>query len=98
MKPLAYRIRPKVFEDIVGQDHLVGPTGVIRKMMDANQLCSMILYGPEGLGGRCGGIGFSLPSDSNHVIEANNSSDCRTIQNLFLALHSFPAADPSINS
>ena len=50
MKPLAYRIRPKVFEDIVGQDHLVGPTGVIRKMMDANQLCSMILYGPAGCG------------------------------------------------
>lgn len=50
MKPLAYRIRPKTFEDIVGQDHLVGPKGVIRKMLDANQLCSMILYGPAGCG------------------------------------------------
>ncbi len=50
MKPLAYRIRPKVFEDIVGQDHLVGPKGVIRKMLEANQLCSMILYGPAGCG------------------------------------------------
>ncbi len=50
MKPLAYRIRPKSFEDIVGQDHLVGPKGVIRKMLDANQLCSMILYGPAGCG------------------------------------------------
>ena len=50
MKPLAYRIRPKTFEDIVGQDHLVGPKGVIKKMLDANQLCSMILYGPAGCG------------------------------------------------
>ena len=50
MKPLAYRIRPKTFEDIVGQDHLVGPKGVIRKMLDSNQLCSMILYGPAGCG------------------------------------------------
>lgn len=50
MKPLAYRIRPKVFEDIVGQDHLVGPKGVIKKMLDSNQLCSMILYGPAGCG------------------------------------------------
>ncbi len=50
MKPLAYRIRPKSFDDIVGQDHLVGPKGVIRKMLDANQLCSMILYGPAGCG------------------------------------------------
>ncbi len=50
MKPLAYRIRPKAFDDIVGQDHLVGPKGVIRKMLNANQLCSMILYGPAGCG------------------------------------------------
>lgn len=50
MKPLAYRIRPNTFEDIVGQDHLVGPKGVIRKMIDSNQLCSIILYGPAGCG------------------------------------------------
>lgn len=50
MKPLAYRVRPKTFDDIVGQDHLVGPTGVIRKMLQANQLFSMILYGPAGCG------------------------------------------------
>ncbi len=50
MKPLAYRIRPKSFDDIVGQDHLVGPKGVIRKMLDSNQLFSMILYGPAGCG------------------------------------------------
>ncbi|MCR5114010.1 MAG: replication-associated recombination protein A [Acholeplasmatales bacterium] len=50
MKPLAYRVRPKTFDDIVGQDHLVGPKGVIRKMLDNNMLCSMILYGPAGCG------------------------------------------------
>lgn len=50
MKPLAYRVRPKSFDDIVGQDHLVGPKGVIRKMIDANQIFSMILYGPAGCG------------------------------------------------
>lgn len=50
MKPLAYRIRPKNFSDIVGQDHLVGPKGVIKKMIDSNQLFSMILYGPAGCG------------------------------------------------
>lgn len=50
MKPLAYRIRPKAFEDIVGQDHLVGPKGVITKMLASNQLCSLILYGPAGCG------------------------------------------------
>ncbi len=50
MKPLAFRIRPKTFDDIVGQDHLVGPKGVIRKMIESNQLFSIILYGPAGCG------------------------------------------------
>lgn len=50
MKPLAYRIRPKEFSDIVGQDHLVGPKGVITKMIENDSLFSMILYGPAGCG------------------------------------------------
>lgn len=43
MKPLAYLMRPKSFDDIVGQDNLVGPNGVIRKMVDNNHLFSFIL-------------------------------------------------------
>lgn len=50
MKPLAFRVRPTTFDDIVGQDHLVGPKGVIRKMIENNQIFSMILYGPAGCG------------------------------------------------
>ena len=50
MKPLAYRIRPKSFDEIVGQDHLVGKNGVITKMLNQNKLFSMILYGPAGCG------------------------------------------------
>lgn len=50
MKPLAYRIRPKNFNDIVGQDHLVGQKGVITKMINQNTIFSMILYGPAGCG------------------------------------------------
>lgn len=50
MKPLAYLMRPKSFDDIVGQDNLVGPNGVIRKMVDNNHLFSFILYGNPGCG------------------------------------------------
>ena len=50
MKPLAYRIRPNNFDDVIGQDHLVGPKGVIRKMLDQNKLSSLILYGKAGCG------------------------------------------------
>lgn len=50
MQPLAYRIRPKDFKDIVGQDHLVGSNGVITKMLNQGKLFSMILYGNPGCG------------------------------------------------
>lgn len=50
MKPLAYRLRPKTLDDIVGQDHLAGPKGVIRKMLETDKIFSLILYGPAGCG------------------------------------------------
>lgn len=50
MKPLAYLMRPKTFDDIVGQDHLVGKNGVITKMINSNHLFSFILYGNPGCG------------------------------------------------
>jgi len=50
LEPLACRLRPKSFSDIVGQDHLVGPNGVIKKMIDQKKIFSMILYGDPGIG------------------------------------------------
>lgn len=50
IRPLAYRARPKKLEDIVGQNHLIGETGVIRKMIDNEKMFSLILYGPPGIG------------------------------------------------
>lgn len=38
MMPLAYRIRPKEFKDIIGQDHLVGEKGIITKMLNQEKL------------------------------------------------------------
>ncbi|WP_170007773.1 replication-associated recombination protein A [Bacillus fonticola] len=50
MEPLAYRMRPKTIDDILGQTHLVGPGKMIRRMVEARRLSSMILYGPPGIG------------------------------------------------
>ncbi|MGL4949903.1 MAG: replication-associated recombination protein A [Anaeroplasmataceae bacterium] len=50
MNPIAYKVRPKTFEEVIGQDHLVGSNGVIRKMIDNNNLTSIILYGKPGTG------------------------------------------------
>src|SRR3954470_17217768 len=46
--PLADRLRPKTLDEVVGQDHLLGPEGPIRRMADARRLSSMILWGPPG--------------------------------------------------
>lgn len=48
--PLAERLRPQKLDDIIGQRHLLGPDGVIRKSVRAGFLPSMILWGPPGVG------------------------------------------------
>ncbi|MET0271416.1 MAG: replication-associated recombination protein A [Phenylobacterium sp.] len=48
--PLADRLRPQTLAEVVGQDHLLGPEGPIRRMADAKRLASMILWGPPGTG------------------------------------------------
>ncbi|WP_312783751.1 replication-associated recombination protein A [Brevundimonas sp.] len=48
--PLADRLRPQTLEQVVGQDHLLGEGGPIRRMIEAGRLGSMILWGPPGTG------------------------------------------------
>ena len=48
--PLAERLRPNALKDYIGQSHLVGENGIIRKMIDAGRINSFILWGPPGVG------------------------------------------------
>ncbi|HRO32716.1 MAG TPA: replication-associated recombination protein A [Brevundimonas sp.] len=48
--PLADRLRPRALDQVVGQDHLLGADGPIRRMIDSGRLGSMILWGPPGTG------------------------------------------------
>jgi putative ATPase len=49
-KPLAFRMRPRTIDEVVGQQHLVADDKIIARMVKARQLTSMILYGPPGIG------------------------------------------------
>lgn len=49
-EPLASRLRPKSLDEIIGQSHLIGPNGSIRKLLERGKLQSMILGGPPGTG------------------------------------------------
>jgi putative ATPase len=50
IKPLAFRMRPRTVDEVIGQSHLVGEGKMIYRMVKARQLSSMILYGPPGIG------------------------------------------------
>lgn len=48
--PLAERVRPATLDDLLGQEHLTGKEGVLRKSIEAGNVPSMILWGPPGVG------------------------------------------------
>ena len=48
--PLAERMRPQSMEDVVGQPHLLGPKGALRRLTSGGRLPSMVLWGPPGTG------------------------------------------------
>ena len=48
--PLADRVRPRNFDEISGQSHLIGKNGIIRKMIDRQRISNMIFFGPPGTG------------------------------------------------
>ncbi len=49
-RPLADLLRPETLDDVVGQDHILGPGGALRTMLEAGALSSLILWGPPGCG------------------------------------------------
>ena len=48
--PLAERLRPRTFADFVGQDHLLAENQSLRQAIESDQVPSLILWGPPGLG------------------------------------------------
>ncbi|WP_404380646.1 replication-associated recombination protein A [Caenispirillum salinarum] len=49
-RPLADRLRPRTLDEVVGQDHLIGPDGPLGRMVRAGKLQSIVLWGPPGCG------------------------------------------------
>lgn len=49
-RPLADDIRPRALEDVVGQRHILGSNGMLRRIVESGQIPNMIFYGPSGTG------------------------------------------------
>ncbi|WP_456274914.1 replication-associated recombination protein A [Bacillus sp. AK031] len=71
MKPLAFRMRPRTINDVIGQEHLVGEGKIIDRMVKAKQLSSMILYGPPGIGKTS--IASAIAGSTNYAFRTLNA-------------------------
>ena len=49
-KPLADELRPSSLDDVVGQKHILGENGMLRRIVESGQIPNMIFYGPSGTG------------------------------------------------
>ena len=90
--PLAEKLRPKTLDDVLGQEHLTGENGTIRKMLENDTLNSLIFWGPPGTGKttlaeiiseNSGRKFFKLSAVSSGVKEVREVIEDAKKQNLF---------------
>lgn len=90
--PLAEKLRPKTLEDVLGQEHLTGEKGTIRKMIENDTLNSLIFWGPPGTGKttlaeiiseKSGRKFFKLSAVSSGVKDVRDVIEDAKRQNLF---------------
>lgn len=90
--PLAEKLRPKTLEDVLGQEHLTGEKGTIRKMIENDTLNSLIFWGPPGTGKttlaeiiseKSGRKFFKLSAVSSGVKDVRDVIEDAKKQNLF---------------
>ena len=75
MQPLADLLRPKNFDEMVGQSALVGTYGVLRRFMESGRFSNMIFYGPPGVGKTTAATILANASDKTlHRLNATTAS------------------------
>ncbi|MDO8525913.1 MAG: replication-associated recombination protein A [Candidatus Omnitrophota bacterium] len=81
-EPMAARMRPRSLDDFVGQEHILGPDRLLRRLIESDTISSIILYGPPGCGKTT--LALIISEKTNSYFErinaaSNNVADMRRI-------------------
>jgi len=93
MRPLADLVRPTTIEEVVGQQHLIGPEGMLKKLMDVDHIPNLIFYGPSGTGKTT--IANIIAKRSNKKIFKLNATVAKTadIKEIIDQIHTLEATN-----
>jgi putative ATPase len=81
-EPLAVRVRPRTLDNFIGQEHILGPDKLLRRLIESDSITSVILYGPPGCGKTTLALIISEKTDSHFErinAASNNVADMRRI-------------------
>lgn len=81
-RPLADILRPKTLDEVVGQEHLVGKTGIIRKLLASEFLPSMVFWGPPGSGKTTLAYLLATLTNSHFVAESAVTTTLSAVRSL----------------
>ena len=82
VEPLAVRMRPRTLDDFVGQEHILGPDKLLRRLIESDTISSLILFGPPGCGKTTLALIISEKTNSHFErinAASNNVADIRRI-------------------
>ena len=71
-RPLADELRPKTLDDVVGQRHILGPDGLLRRIVDSGQIPNMVFYGPSGTGKTT--VASIIAAQTNRTLQKLNAT------------------------
>ncbi len=71
-RPLADEIRPKTLDEVVGQQHILGPNGILRRIIESGNVPNMIFYGPSGTGKTT--VANIIATSTNRILHKLNAT------------------------
>ena len=93
-KPLADEIRPNSLDDVVGQKHILGSGGMLRRIVESGQIPNMIFYGPSGTGKTT--VARIIAQRTNRSLRKLNATTAGIADIKRSSMSSIPSSPPAV--